>query len=100
MGQWRKLIRNKKVDAVTAVLNRVLIPLKDSCHTITFDTGKEFAGHKSIASALQVEIHFVDHFRAGERALNKSSIGLLLQYFPRATAFTRVSAEQVNYAGI
>ena len=100
MGQWRKLIRNKKVEAVTAALNRVLIPLKDSCYTVTFDTGKEFAGHKSIASALQVEIHFVDHFRAGERGLNKSSICLLLQYFPRSTAFTRESAEQVNYAGI
>jgi len=65
MGQWRKLIRNKKVDAVTAALNRVLIPLKDSCYTVTFDTGKEFAGHKSIASALQVEIHFVDIFAPG-----------------------------------
>ena len=63
-GIVEELIRQKKAGAVTAALARELLPLKGGCHTVTFDTGKEFAGHASIVPALHAEIYFVDPWHA------------------------------------
>ncbi len=64
IGIVEELIRQKKPGAVTAALARERLPLKGGCHTVTFDTGKEFAGHASIVAALQADIYFVDPWHA------------------------------------
>ena len=51
-------MRSKHADGVTAVTTRLLSPHKDKCRTITFDNGKEFAEHESIAAELQASIYF------------------------------------------
>ena len=57
-------IRSKHTDGVTSVTKRLLIPHKDKCHTITFDNGKEFAEHESIATELQVSIYFAHPYHS------------------------------------
>jgi IS30 family transposase len=37
------------VQGVTEKINSLLCPHKHKCHTVTFDNGKEFAGHETIA---------------------------------------------------
>ena len=46
-------------------------------HTITYDNGKEFSGHESIAKALRAKCFFAKPYRAWERALNEHTNGLV-----------------------
>ena len=91
-------IRSKQADGVTAVTTHLLEPHKDRCHTITFDNGKEFAGHERIAAALQTSIYFAHPYHSWERGLNENSNGLLRQYFPKRMDLSNISEEQVQRA--
>jgi transposase, IS30 family len=91
-------IRSKHAEGVTAVTTRLLSPHKDKCHTITFDNGKEFAKHETIAAELNVDIYFAHPYHSWERGLNKNSNGLLRQYFPKGMELTTVTEEQVQRA--
>ena len=91
-------IRSKHAEGVTVVATRLLKPHKTQCHTITFDNGKEFADHETLAAALETDIYFAHPYRSWERGLNENSNGLLRQYFPKGMELTEISQEQVQYA--
>ena len=91
-------IRSKHAAGVTAVTTRLLSPHKDKCHTITFDNGKEFAEHESMATKLKADIYFAHPYSSWERGLNENSNGLLRQYFPKGMELTDISEEQVQWA--
>lgn len=91
-------IRSKHAAGVTAVTARLLSPHKDKCHTITFDNGKEFAEHESMAAELNADIYFAHPYRSWERGLNENSNGLLRQYFPKGMELTDISEEHVQWA--
>lgn len=63
--------------------------------TITYDNGKEFAGHARIAEILNANIFFAKPYHAWERGLNEHTNGLVRQYFPKGTDFHRVSDEEI-----
>lgn len=52
---------------VAAVKKRLLRPHKEKCHTITFDNGKEFSEHESMAAELNADIYFAHPYRSWER---------------------------------
>lgn len=91
-------IGSKHADIVTAMTKRLLMPFRDKCHTITFDNGKEFAGHESIAKELQASIYFAHPYHSWERGLNENSNGLLRQYFPKGMELNNLTDEQVQMA--
>ena len=90
--------RSKHAAGGTAVTTRLLTPYKDKCHTITFDNGKEFAGHEKMAVALKADIYFATPYHSWERGLNENSNGLLRQYFPKGMKLTDIAEEQVQEA--
>lgn len=99
IGDWEgDTVIGKHHKGVTAVATRLLKPYKTQCHTITFDNGKEFADHETLATALETNIYFAHPYRSWERGLNENSNGLLRQYFPKGMALTEISQEQVQYA--
>lgn len=91
-------MRSKHADGVTAKVNSLLRPHKHKCHTVTFDNGKEFAGHETIAAELEADIYFAHPYHSWERGLNENSNGLLRQYFPKGMELTEVTEEQVQWA--
>ena len=91
-------VSSKHAEGVTAVITRLLSPHKKNCHTITFDNGKEFAEHESIAAELQASIYFAHPYHSWERGLNENSNGLLRQYFPKGMELINVTEEQVQKA--
>lgn len=91
-------IRSKHAAGVTDQVNRLLRPHQDKCHTITFDNGKEFAEHESMAATLKADIYFAHPYHSWERGLNENSNGLLRQYFPKGMALTDITEEQVQRA--
>ena len=62
--------------------------------TITFDNGKEFAGHQEIATALNADCYFAHPYASWERGTNENTNGLIRQYLPRKRNFKEVSSQE------
>ena len=56
--------------------------------TQTFDNGREFARHKSIAARLGLAVYFAHPYSSWERGTNENTNGLLRQYLPKKTDFS------------
>lgn len=69
---------------------RRLKPLRDHVHTITYDNGKEFAGHRHTAHRLHAQIFFATPYHAWERGVNENTNGLIRDFFPKGTDFTTI----------
>jgi IS30 family transposase len=74
---------------------RKLRPIQRYVHTITFDNGKEFAGHKEIARALRSRIYFARPYHAWERGLCENTNGLVRDFFPKRTNFANVTPAEL-----
>lgn len=90
-------VDSKHTKGVCATINSMLGPHKAQCHTITFDNGKEFAGHETIAAHLQAAVYFAHPYHSWERGLNENTNGLIRQYHPKKTNFKLVSHEEVAW---
>ena len=69
---------------------RRMTPLRDYVHTITYDNGKEFAGHRQTAHRLQAHVFFATPYHAWERGVNENTNGLIRDFFPKGTDFTTI----------
>lgn len=65
-------------------------------HTITFDRGLEFSKYEKIEKEAQIEIYFAHPYCSYERGTNENLNGLIRQYFPKKTDFTKVTRQQIN----
>ena len=76
-------IDERRSAGVTIAVTRVLRRQKNTCHTVTFDNGHEFAGHETITSALKTTIYFARpyHFLRArtEREQQRATTAILPQ---------------------
>jgi IS30 family transposase len=63
--------------------------------SMTFDNGKEFAEHGQLTRRLRLDVYFADPYASWQRGTNENTNGLLRQYFPKGTDFTRISHDEV-----
>ena len=84
-------VPTKHADGVTAATITLLLPYADLVHTITADNGKEFAGHESIAAALNANVYFAHPYSSWERGLNENTNGLIRQYVPKGSSFADIT---------
>lgn len=63
--------------------------------SVTFDNGKEFSEHYEISHRLALDIYFAAPYRSWQRGTNENTNGLLRQFFPKRTDFTRVDDREV-----
>lgn len=63
--------------------------------TMTLDNGKEFAEHQRLTNKLNTDVYFADPYASWQRGLNENTNGLLRQFFPKGTDFSRISRRQV-----
>jgi IS30 family transposase len=86
---------SKQAHLVTESIVRTLAPYKEKVFTHTFDNGTEFAGHQEIAKALEAQIYFAHPYSSWERGSNENTNGLLRQYFPKGTDFSKIANKEV-----
>jgi transposase, IS30 family len=92
---------NLKADTTRRVLTKRLKDLPAALRrSITFDNGKEFAEHLQIAQKLNLETYFALPYRSWQRGTNENTNGLLRQFFPKRTDFSRISHQKVARAEI
>lgn len=84
-----KLSRSTATAAHRATVHR-LNPLRNHVPTITYDTGKEFAGHRKTAHRLRAQVYFATPSHAWERGVNENTNGLIRDFFPKGTDFSPI----------
>jgi len=92
----RVLIGFTQTKTASEVTSEILRMLKNEIvETITFDNGKEFAGHERIAAELGCQCYFAKPYHRWERGLNENTNGLIRQYFPKKMSFAKIKAAQI-----
>ena len=91
----QKVERNT-AEAVAQALAALLAPVAEKCHTITSDNGREFAQHEAVAAQLRAGFYFAHPYAAWERGLNENTNGLVRQYFPKRSDFSKITDKQVQ----
>jgi len=64
--------------------------------SMTYDQGKEMAEHKLFTKNTKIKVFFAHPHSPWERGSNENMNGLLRQFFPKGTDFTKVSRKEIN----
>jgi transposase, IS30 family len=64
--------------------------------SLTYDQGKEMAEHKLFTKNTKIKVFFAHPRSPWERGTNENTNGLLRQFFPKGTDFTKVSRKEIN----
>lgn len=91
-----KLTRPTAEAAHRATVHR-LNPLRDHVHTITYDHGKEFAGHRNTAPCLHAQVFFATPSHAWDRGVNEHTNGLIRDFCPKGTDFSTIHPAKVAH---
>lgn len=94
----RKTTSLKSVDTMRAACCSLQDLPEDLLRTITLDNGKEFAEHQRLTDNLGTDVYFAQPYASWQRGLNENTNGLLRQFFPKGTDFSRISRRQVARA--
>ncbi len=90
------LVDSKESAAVTQGMIHSLRPHRDKVATMTFDNGKEFARHAQLAEQLAAKAYFAHPYHSWERGLNENTNGLIRQYFPKGSNFSKLTPREVK----
>jgi len=88
-------LQRRQAEAVKEAMVLLLDPIKQFVKTITFDNGKEFTQHESIAKSLSCNTYFAQPYHSWERGQNENANGLLRQYFPKSMELIDISLRRV-----
>jgi DHA1 family bicyclomycin/chloramphenicol resistance-like MFS transporter len=91
-----KKIGRKTMDNINSSITKRLKNLGKPVQTITFDNGKEFAGHAKITKKTGAKIYFARPYRSCDRGLNEHTNGLIRQYLPKKQDFQNVSHKKIR----
>lgn len=91
-----KKVERNTAEAIKEGCQELMQPLSDKVLTITSDNGREFAAHEEIASQLEADFYFAHPYSSWERGLNENTNGLIRQYFPKGSDFSKITTEEVT----
>ena len=81
------------VDALIKTTRKLPLELYKS---LTWDRGKEMAGHKRFTLATDIKVYFCDPRSPWQRGSNENTNGLLRQYFPKGIDISSYSQAKLN----
>lgn len=71
---------------------------KQMCLTLTYDQGREMAEHQLFAKQTKMQVYFAHPGSPWERGTNENTNGLIRQYFPKGTDFSKISRREIKWA--
>jgi len=90
-------IPRKDTTTVVAALAKHIRKLPEELRrSLTWDQGKEMHAHRRFTIVTNVQVYFCDPRSPWQRGSNENTNGLLRQYFPRGTDFSRISQRYLN----
>ena len=72
---------------------RIPMEMKKS---LTYDNGSEMAQHKLFTKNTSIQVYFAHPYSPWERPTNENSNGLIRDYFPKGTDFSKVSNKRLK----
>lgn len=123
-GHWESdlLIGGKQTSAIGTLVERttrttILVPLrardarsvriafarvvkrlpKEMCMSLTHDRGTEMYQHELFTKDTKVLVYFADPQSPWQRGTNENTNGLVRQFFPKGTDFSRVSTKEIKH---
>jgi len=90
-------VASKDTETVTNALIKHARKLPQELYkSLTWDRGKEMAGHRHFTLATDIKVYFCDPQNPWQRGTNENTNGLLRQYFPKGTDLSVHSQARLN----
>jgi len=123
-GHWEGdlLIGKNRQSALGSLVERttrttILVPLKDRTAetvrkafakeanriplhmrlSLTYDQGKEMSQHRLFTKETQMQVYFAHPASPWERGTNENTNGIIRQFFPKGTDFSKISRREVKH---